>query len=100
MATIMRAQIAHTPRSPFVQDGALQAFSDGAVAYYAGRILSTRLYNNVRAGYPEAEVLDARYAFLLPGSVDCRVPFPQIRGEESVAEVRVVRRVVFSRGVS
>ena len=31
MTTIVRAQVAHTPRNPFVDDRALEAFSDGAV---------------------------------------------------------------------
>ena len=79
MTTIVRAQVAHTPRNPFVFEGALQAFSDGAVAVQEGRIVACGSWSDVRCGHPEAEVLDARDAFLLPGFVDCHVHFPQIR---------------------
>jgi guanine deaminase len=79
MTTIVRAQVAHTPRNPFLFDHALQAFSDGAVAVSDGRIVGCGSWSEVRSGHPEAEVLDARDAFLLPGFVDCHVHFPQIR---------------------
>jgi guanine deaminase len=79
MTTIVRAQLAHTPRNPFADSGALQAFSDGAVAFHGGRVLACGPYVDVLAGHPGAQVLDARDAFLLPGFVDCHVHFPQIR---------------------
>lgn len=79
MSTIIRAQVAHTPRNPFVDDSALEVFSDGAVAVAAGRIVACGAYRDVRAGHPEADVLDARDTILLPGFVDCHVHFPQIR---------------------
>ena len=79
MTTIFRAQVAHTPRNPFTFDAALQAFSDGAIAFADGRIVACGSWSDVRSGHPEAEVLDARDAFLLPGFVDCHVHFPQIR---------------------
>jgi guanine deaminase len=79
MTTIVRAQVAHTPRNPFAEEAALEAFSDGAVAIAAGRVVALGPWSEVRSGHPEADVLDARDAFLLPGLVDCHVHFPQIR---------------------
>ena len=79
MATIVRAQVAHTPRNPFVLEDALQTFPDGAVAFEDGRIAACGSFSEVRAACPDAEVVDARDAVLLPGFVDCHVHFPQIR---------------------
>lgn len=79
MTTIVRAQVAHTPRNPFADEGALQAFSDGAVAYSDGRIVACGAWTGVRGQCPDADVVDARDAVLLPGFVDCHVHFPQIR---------------------
>jgi guanine deaminase len=79
MTTIVRAQVAHTPRDPFVSGGALETFPDGAVAFSDGRILACDAFADVRAGHPEAEVLDARDTILLPGFVDTHVHYPQIR---------------------
>jgi len=78
MTTIVRAQVLHTPRDPFVEDGALEAFSDGAVAFRDGRILAAGDYASVRAGHGDAEVVDASDAILLPGLVDTHVHYPQI----------------------
>jgi guanine deaminase len=78
MTTIVRAQVLHTPRDPFEEDGALEAFSDGAVAFRAGRILATGDYSGVRAAHADAEVVDARDAILLPGLIDTHVHYPQI----------------------
>jgi guanine deaminase len=78
MTTIVRAQVLHTPRDPFAEDGALEAFSDGAVAFRDGRILATGDFASVRAGHGDAEVVDARDAILLPGLVDTHVHYPQL----------------------
>jgi guanine deaminase len=78
MTTIVRAQVAHTPRNPFVDEGALQVFSDGAVAFDAGRIVACGPWAEVRSSFADADVVDARDAILLPGFVDCHVHFPQI----------------------
>src|ERR1700733_1255110 len=80
MTRIVRAQVAHTPRNPFVHESALEAFEDGAVAFSAGRVVAVGSWALVRGRYPEAEVVDARDAVLLPGFVDCPVHYPQIRG--------------------
>jgi guanine deaminase len=78
MTTLLRARVAHTPRDPFAGDGALEAFDDGAVAFAGGRILATGPYPAVRADHPDADVVDARDAFLLPGLVDTHVHYPQL----------------------
>ena len=79
MVDIVRAQVAHTPRDPFLEDDALEAFTDGAVAFSGGRILACGPWAAVSGAYPEASVLDARDSLLLPGFVDCHVHFPQVR---------------------
>ena len=80
MATIVRAQILHTPRDPFAHGrDALEAFSDGGLAYDGGgRILALGPFADVRAAHPDAEVLDASDAVLVPGLVDLHVHYPQI----------------------
>jgi guanine deaminase len=78
MCTIVRARVAHTPRAPLACDGALEVFDDGAVSFADGRILGCGPYRDVRAGHPEAEILDARDTILLPGFVDCHVHYPQV----------------------
>jgi guanine deaminase len=78
MTTIVRAQVLHTPRDPFAEADALEGFSDGAVALRDGRIVATGDYERVRAAAPDAEVIDARDAVLLPGLVDCHVHYPQV----------------------
>src|SRR5919107_1699466 len=79
-ATIVRAQILHTPRDPFtVGPDALEALSDGGLAYDEnGRILATGSFADVRAAHPAADVHDASDAILLPGLVDLHVHYPQI----------------------
>jgi len=79
MPTIVRAQVAHTPRNPFVFEDALETFPDGAVAFAEGRIVACGSWEEVGGQWPDAGVVDARDAVLLPGFVDCHVHFPQIR---------------------
>jgi guanine deaminase len=76
--TIVRARVMHTPRDPFREDGALEVFDDGAVAFDDGRILTTGSFAGVRREHPDAEVLDTGGALLLPGLVDTHVHYPQI----------------------
>src|SRR5581483_11371386 len=78
MTTIVRAKVAHTPRNPFAGAGALECFEDGALAFADGRVVACGTYRDVRGGHPDAEVLDARDAILLPGFVDCHVHYPQV----------------------
>jgi guanine deaminase len=76
--TLLRAQVLHTPRDPFADATALEAFSDGAVAFRDGRIVASGGYADVRAAEPDADVVDARDAILLPGLIDVHVHYPQI----------------------
>ena len=49
MTTILRARVAHTPRDPFNEAGALETFDDGAVAFDAdGTILATGPFDAVQ----------------------------------------------------
>jgi guanine deaminase len=75
---IWRAQVMHTPRDPFTEGDALEAFSDGALAFADGRIEAAGSFDQVRRAYPDAEVRDERDAILLPGFVDTHVHFPQL----------------------
>jgi guanine deaminase len=79
MVNIVRAQVAHTPRNPFLEQQALQVFADGAVAFSGGRIVACGPWSSVSGAHPGASVVDARDALLLPGFVDCHVHYPQIR---------------------
>jgi guanine deaminase len=78
MTVIVRATLAHTPRDPFVEADALEAYEDGALAYDGGRVVAVGDYAQVRAAHPDASVHDERGAVLLPGFVDCHVHYPQI----------------------
>lgn len=78
MTTIVRAHVVHTPRNPFLDNGGLQAFPDGAVAFGDGRIVACGSWLDVRRECPDADVVDAQDAVLLPGFVDCHVHFPQL----------------------
>lgn len=79
MKTIVRAQVAHTPRNPFTDGATLESFEDGGLAFEDGRIIGRGPYSAVRRSHPDAELLDVRDAILLPGFVDCHVHYPQIR---------------------
>ena len=78
MTTLLRAQLFHTPRSPFVVD-ALEVHGDGAVAFAEGRIRGAGAFRDLRAQHPEADVIDRRDCALLPGLVDTHVHYPQVR---------------------
>ena len=78
--TIVRARVMHTPHDPFGPggEGALECFEDGAVAFAEGRILATGDFPPVGGAYPDATIVDARDALLLPGLVDTHVHWPQL----------------------
>jgi guanine deaminase len=79
VTSLVRARIAHTPRNPFTEAGALETFDDGALAFSAGRIVACGDYASVRSRHPEARVLGTpRDAILLPGFVDAHVHYPQL----------------------
>jgi guanine deaminase len=83
--TIIRAQVLHTPRDPFAEDGstpaderALECYENRAVAFAEGQIVATGDFAEVSAEHPNAEVIDERHGFLLPGLVDTHVHWPQL----------------------
>jgi guanine deaminase len=76
---ILRAPLFHTPRNPFSDASALEAFEDGALLVSEGKILTCGDYAVVRAAHPEAATTDLRGGFLLPGLIDTHIHFPQLR---------------------
>ncbi len=78
MSTIIRATVMHTPANPFESDRAFAAYADGALVFDGKKILACGAYATVRKEHPDAELLDHRGAFLLPGFVDTHVHFPQL----------------------
>jgi guanine deaminase len=78
VAEIVRARVLHTPRDPFGEGEALEAFDDGAVAFEDGRILAIGTFAEVRRDHPDAAVIDRSDAVLLPGLVDTHVHYPQL----------------------
>ncbi len=75
---LYRAHVLHTPRNPFVDANALETIQDGGVLVSDGRILETGEFLSIKNAYPDAEILDLRPGYLLPGFVDCHVHFPQV----------------------
>ena len=76
---ILRAAVLHTPRNPFREANALDAYPDGALAIGDWRILAIGDYSTVRAAFPEAAVRDWRGSAILPGFIDTHIHFPQTR---------------------
>ncbi|MBV8841587.1 MAG: guanine deaminase [Bryobacterales bacterium] len=76
---IVRAPLFHTPRNPFLEAAALEAFSDGALFIQQGKILDCGDYTALQAAHPDATVTDLRGGFLLPGLIDTHIHFPQLR---------------------
>ncbi len=75
---IYRAHVLHTPRNPFLEPDALEATEDGGLIVRNGMILETGEFSRLERAYPDAEIVDLRPGFLLPGFVDCHVHFPQV----------------------
>jgi guanine deaminase len=78
VTTVVRACVLHTPRDPFAVDDALECFEDGGLAFDGGRILACGAFPQVGAAHPDATIVDARGAYLLPGFVDTHVHWPQL----------------------
>jgi guanine deaminase len=78
MSTLLRARLFHTPKNPFRDLGALEAFEDGALALEGDTILAAGDYADVARRFPDAAVVHRPRAFLLPGFVDAHVHYPQI----------------------
>ncbi len=78
MTKIIRAQVFHTPQSPFDTQEALVSFPNGAVAFEDGVILDVGDYTKISQNFPKAEIIDEREAILLPGFIDTHVHYPQV----------------------
>jgi guanine deaminase len=78
VTTLVRARVMHTPRDPFAEDDALECFDDGGLAFADGRIAGLGAFAEVARRHPDAEVVDAGDAYLLPGFVDTHVHWPQL----------------------
>jgi guanine deaminase len=76
---LLRATVFHTPRNPFREDRALEAFSDGGLLLRDGRIAGCGDYAELHSKNPAVPVRDLRGGYLLPGLVDTHIHFPQIR---------------------
>lgn len=77
---LLRAQLMHVPRDPFVAgDAALESWHDGALAVGAdGRIEDVGEAAVLLRRYPRLPVVDRRDALALPGLVDAHVHYPQV----------------------
>lgn len=76
---LLRAPLFHTPRNPFRQANALECHADGGLLIREGRIAGCGDYSALRPAHPNAESVDLRGGFLLPGFVDTHIHFPQLR---------------------
>ena len=76
---LLRAPLFHTPRNPFVEERALEVYSDGGLLIEGGRIAAVGSFETVHAAHPDAAVTDWRGGFLLPGLIDTHIHFPQVR---------------------
>jgi guanine deaminase len=75
---LYRANVLHTPRNPFLEPDALETFEDAGVLVRDGRILETVEFSQLENAHPDAQIVDLRPGYLLPGFVDCHVHFPQV----------------------
>jgi len=76
---LIRTSFFHTPEDPTRTAGGLVSHEDGALLIRNGRIASSGNFADVRAQAPDAELLDWRGGYVLPGLVDTHVHFPQLR---------------------
>jgi guanine deaminase len=79
MLTLLRAQLFHTPKNPFVEAGALEAFSSGALVIEGERIVAVGDETVLRRRYPDATLAGDPGSYVLPGFVDAHVHYPQVR---------------------
>ena len=75
---LYRARVAHVPGNPFEVEHALEAFEDGGLLVDGERVLECSDFAVLEARFPQADVVDCRPGFILPGFVDCHVHFPQV----------------------
>ncbi len=74
---LVRATVLHTPQSSF-ETAELEAFADGALVFENERIVECGEFSQLETKYSNAEIIDQRGAFVIPGLVDCHVHFPQV----------------------
>ncbi|WMT58424.1 guanine deaminase [Truepera radiovictrix] len=79
MLTLLRARLFHTPKNPFTEAGALEAFSDGALVIDGERIVAVGDAATLRGRYQSAALAGDPESYLLPGFVDTHVHYPQVR---------------------
>jgi guanine deaminase len=76
---LLRSTILHTPRNPFKQEKALEAFGDGGLLMEGEHIKAVGPFAQIVATYPAAKVRDLRGGVILPGFIDTHVHYPQVR---------------------
>ena len=76
--TLIQGHLLDVPGDPFNQAVQLRSEPDGAVLIENGRIAARGAASALRAGAPDATVVDHRGSFILPGFIDTHVHFPQL----------------------
>lgn len=76
--TLVRATLFHTPKNPFINSDALEAFPDGALVFDDETILAVGDYTTLKQQFSKARVTEYPNAFVLPGFVDTHVHYPQV----------------------
>jgi guanine deaminase len=76
---LLRAPLFHTPRNPFLDERALESYSDGGLLIRDGRIADCGDFQALLTAHPDDAIVDMRGGFLLPGLIDTHVHFPQLR---------------------
>jgi guanine deaminase len=76
---LIRARIAHTPANPFTTSDALVGIEDGGLLIADGVIVACGPYDAVRSHARDAQIVDWRDGYVVPGFVDAHVHFPQLR---------------------
>lgn len=74
---LVLGHLMHVPGDPFA-GAALEAIADGALLLEGERVREIGTAERLRAAHPDAELIDHRGAWLLPGFVDGHVHFPQL----------------------
>lgn len=77
-AVLYRARVLDTPDDPFT-GGTLRSDDDAGLLVRDGAVAARAGFADLRAAYPDVEVVDLREGILLPGLVDTHVHYPQVR---------------------
>ncbi len=76
---IFRSTVFHTPQNPFTKTDALVAIEDGGLMIDRGKIAACGDYSDVSRRFPDADQVDWRGGYILPGFIDTHIHFPQTR---------------------